>query len=83
MVITCQNLAQIPIRIRRMMNVFCVWPPTDKDAVYMYKLARATGTTLGDMRQLLKVVDNTNSPYAFMMIDHSGAMITIKLFMPL
>eukprot|EP01047_Picozoa_sp_COSAG01_P040091 COSAG01_NODE_3354_length_6215_cov_299.344016_4_plen_199_part_00 len=62
-IITCQNLAQIPIRIRRMMNVFCVWPPTDKDAVY--KLARATSTTLADMRQLLEVVDNTNNPYAF------------------
>jgi DNA polymerase III delta prime subunit len=76
-IVTCQNLAQIPIRIRRMMNVFCVWPPTDKDAVY--KLARATSTTLADMRQLLEVVDNTGSPYAFMMIDHSGRGETYRL----
>ena len=75
--ITCQNLAQIPIRVRRMMNIFCVWPPTDKDAVY--KLSRATSTTLGDMRQLLEVVEKTGSPYAFLMIDHSGRGETYRL----
>ena len=75
--VTCQNLAQIPIRIRRMMNVFCVWPPTDKDAVY--KLARATSTPLDDMRRLLDVVRDTGSPFAFVMIDHSGRGATYRL----
>lgn len=75
--VTCQNLAQIPIRIRRMMNCFCVWPPTDQDAVY--KLARATSTPLNDMRQLLEVVNETASPYSFMMIDHSGRGDTYRL----
>ena len=75
--VTCQNLAQIPIRVRRMMNVFAVWTPTDKDAVY--KLGRATSTPLDDMRQLLQVVDDTDSPYSFMLIDHSGRGETYRL----
>ena len=60
-----------------MMNVFAVWPPTDKDAVY--KLARATSTPLDDMRQLLGVVRDTGSPFAFVMIDDSGRGATYRL----
>ena len=34
---------------------------------------------MGDMRQLLQVVEDTGSPYAFMMIDHSGRGETYRL----
>ena len=60
-----------------MMNVFAVWPPTDKDAVY--KLGRATSMPLDDMRQLLQVVADTDSLYSFMLTDHSGRGGTYRL----
>ena len=70
-ILTCQNFVhQVPTSVRRMCSHFAFWPPTDGDQRPKY--ARAASQSLDTMDALLDLVEEEESPHAFVLVNVTG-----------
>jgi hypothetical protein len=77
-IVTCQNMVQqVPINVRRMCNVFAMWPPTDTDQLPKY--ARAAQQSLATIQALMALVRSQKDPHAFILVDLSGRGAMFRL----